>query len=255
VRSFSSLSAEAAYGQLRLLIASAPPDLYASQRTPETQLWMGRVSALIQDTLGSAAKMKLGDYQTKLRSDIFGPAAVSDIMGLLYEALALVELELPADAQGSFIAAGNVFDALVAVTKIFAIAKKDLLIIDPYLDEKILIEFAQLASEGVNIRLLTDSSGVKPTLAPAAAKWKQQFLSKRPLQVRLAAARTLHDRLVLIDRRDVWTLGQSFNALAARAHTSFGKVDEETARLKIVAYDDIWNASKDLIPCGDDGVM
>ena len=164
--------------------------------------------------------MKLGEYQNKLRSNVFGPEAAKDIMGLLYEALAVVELELPADAQGAFIPAGNVFDALVAVTKIFATAKKDLLVVDPYLDEKILIEFAQLAPEGVNVRLLTDSNGVKPTLATAAAKWKQQFLSKRPLQVRLATARTLHDRLVLIDGRDVWTLGQSFNALAARAHTA-----------------------------------
>jgi PLD-like domain len=245
VRQLSKLSAEAAYSQLRALIASAP-DLYSTQRTPDTQKWMGRVSALIQDTLGVSGKLTLSGYQNHLRSDIFGPEAASNIMGLLYEALAVVELELPAKAQGAFIPAGNAFDALSAVAKIFASARKDLLVVDPYLDEKILIEFAQLASEGVNIRLLSDSSGVKPTLATAAAKWKQQFPSTRPIQVRLAAARSLHDRLVLVDGGDVWTVGQSFNKLAARAPTSFGKVDDETARLKVVAYDDIWNASKEI---------
>jgi hypothetical protein len=40
----------------------------------------------------------------------------------------------------------------------------------------------------------------------------------------------------------VWTIGQSFNALAVRAPTSFVRSDPETAALKVRAYgEDIWN--------------
>jgi hypothetical protein len=49
---------------------------------------------------------------------------------------------MPAPFEGAFIPAGNTFDAMTAVTKIFARAKAELLIVDPYLDEKILTEFA-----------------------------------------------------------------------------------------------------------------
>jgi hypothetical protein len=47
----------------------------------------------------------------------------------------------------------------------------------------------------------------------------------------------------MIDRTHVWTLGQSFNALAARAPTSFNKTDADTAALKLTAFEDIWKAA------------
>jgi hypothetical protein len=61
---------------------------------------------------------------------------------LFYRALAALETMMPAPFEGAFIPAGNTFDAMTAVTKIFARAKAELLIVDPYLDEKILTEFA-----------------------------------------------------------------------------------------------------------------
>jgi hypothetical protein len=42
----------------------------------------------------------------------------------------------------------------MAATKIFALARAELLIVDPYLDEKILTEFALLAA-GVKLKLLS----------------------------------------------------------------------------------------------------
>jgi hypothetical protein len=241
----NQLSAEAAYGQTKVLIESAP-DLIDSRTEPEAQQWMGRAAALIEATLGAGGTIRFRTHQQNLKSDIFAPEAANDIMALLYEALAVVELALPAKAQGAFIPAGNALDAFAAVSRIFASAQNDLLIVDPYLDEKILLEFGQLATADVRINLLADAQGAKPTLASAAAKWKQQFASIRPLEVRLAPARSLHDRIILVDGRDVWTVGQSFNALAARAPTSFGRVDRETARLKIDAYGAIWAAATPL---------
>src|SRR6185503_1246181 len=138
MRALSKLTAEAAHGQLKALISSAPADMYHAQRTPEGQQWIGRVAALIKETLDSAGAANLATQRNHLKSDIFAPAAAVDNMGLLYEALAVVELELPASAQGAFIPAGSTFDAMAAVSKIFASAAKDLLVVDPYFDEKIL---------------------------------------------------------------------------------------------------------------------
>jgi hypothetical protein len=57
---------------------------------------------------------------------------------------------------------------------------------------------------------------------------------------------SLHDRLILLDRAVVWSLGQSFNQLAVRSPTSLSKVDPETARMKIDHYDLLWAASTPL---------
>jgi hypothetical protein len=134
------------------------------------------------------------------------------------------------------------------VAKIFALARAELLIVDPYLDEKILTEFASLASARVTLKLLCDAAGYKETLTPALKKWVQQYGAMRPVEVKIAPARTLHDRLVAVDRTLVWTVGQSFNALAARAPTSFVKSDPETTTLKIRAYEEIWNNANFLTP-------
>jgi hypothetical protein len=107
-----------------------------------------------------------------------------------------------------------------------------------------LTEFALLAPAGVTLKLLCDAAGYKETLTVALRKWVQQYGATRPVEVKVASARTLHDRLVAVDRKLVWTVGQSFNALAVRAPTSFVKSDPETRTLKVRAYEDIWNSAK-----------
>jgi hypothetical protein len=135
---------------------------------------------------------------------------------VLHKALAIAELEAPPRAQGAFIAVGNSFDAYSAVAKILGSATKDVLIVDPYMDDTVLTDFAGSAPANVPLRLLTDEATVKQNLAAAATGWKQQF-QNQPLEVRFAPARTLHDRAFLIDGARAWTITQSLKDLAKRA--------------------------------------
>ena len=192
--------------------------------------------------------MEFKHHLNTFQNHLYREASAERIAGLLYRALATVEVEVPASFAGTFIPAGNTFDAMAAVSRMFASTKIELLIVDPHLDEKIFTEFALLAPDGVKLRLLCDAAGYKPTLVPALKKWTQQNGATRPAEVKIAPARTLHDRLVVVDRTLVWSVGQSFNALAVRAPTSFVKTDPETAALKISAYEDIWNNANFLPP-------
>lgn len=63
--------------------------------------------------------------------------------------MAKLELRLPAEAQGAFIPAGGVFDGFQAVLKAMGTAQKDVLIVDPYADDKLISDFVPLAPEGV----------------------------------------------------------------------------------------------------------
>jgi hypothetical protein len=146
-------------------------------------------------------------------------------------------------ALGTFIPVGASFTAVDALTKIFGPATASVLIVDPYADANLLTDFAVLVPEGVRLMVLADKERPKPALLPAAKAWAQQYGQARPLEVRLVRENGIHDRLIIVDDRDVWMVGQSFNALAKRAPSSMARVDPETASMKVRAYRSIWMAA------------
>jgi hypothetical protein len=157
--------------------------------------------------------------------------------------MARAERRAPAGIQGSFIPAGNAFDALAAVARVFTTAKQSLLLVDPYADDKLLSEFVPLADESVGIKVLSDQFYLRPSLKPALAAWKSQHVA-RALEARLTPPRVLHDRLIIVDDTDVWIITQSFNGLAKRSPASVAKFESDSAVLKLQSYRDIWqNAS------------
>ena len=209
---------------------------------PETLKWLGELDAVVTG-------MKRGDhFPLRAATDLLvrtqGASGAEQIRSVLYRALAAAEFAAPASEQGTFIAAGNELDAYAAITKVLASANDALLIVDPYMDGKALTDFMPGAKEGVMLRLLADEAWAKPTLVPAAEKWRTQFRESRPLNIRLAPPRSLHDRLIVVDAVAAWTLTQSLKDFAKRAHGSVLKVDPETARLKISAYADLWEAAR-----------
>jgi hypothetical protein len=160
-------------------------------------------------------------------------------MLVLYKVLASAELASPPGAQGAFIPVGNSFDAYAAVAKVMSSAKHDVFVVDPYMDDTVLIDFGGTLADSVTLRLLTDQATAKPSLAPAAARWKAQY-SSRPLEVRLASPKALHDRAIFIDGMEAWTVTQSLKDLAKRSPAEIVRADE-IASLKIASYEEIWS--------------
>lgn len=237
-----ALTPEVLYAQLGSLVAEMP-DLSSGPITPEMRKWMGRAIVLVEATGQEVISLRVTceHLDGALRSINAQAIAIA-----VYEALAKAELNAPASMQGTFIAAGHTLTAFAAVGKVLATAKNDVLMVDPYSDEKVLTDYAILAPDNVPVRVLADKADHKSSLKPAAERWAKQFGASRPLSVRLAPAKTLHDRLILIDGKTAWTLGQSFNSLAERAHTSLVRMDPESGALKIAAYAGIWNQATPL---------
>jgi hypothetical protein len=237
-----SLTPEALYLQLGSLVAEMP-DLTTGPITPEINKWLGRAAALVELTGDLANALQLKVASQNLSSPIRSINA-QIIAATVHQALAKAELNAPASVQGAFIAAGHTLDAYAAIGKVVGVARTDVLLVDPYADEKAVTEYALLAPDNVTVRLLADAADYKKTLKPAAVRWAQQFgRTRAPLEVRLAPAKTLHDRLIVVDGTTVWVLGQSFNKLAERAHTSLVRMDDEKGGLKIGAYAAIWQAA------------
>ncbi len=236
------LTAEALYLRLGGLIADTP-DLNADP-TGATYRWVAQVLALIE--AGKLADSTSLVYFKIASQNLQGPLRdtnASMILTVAHQALAKAELQAPAELQGAFIAAGHSFDAFAAVGKALGTATADVFIIDPYADAKLLIDYAPLAPDGVSVRVLTDAVYSK-SLKPAAEHWAQQM--KQPLEVRLGAPRSLHDRLILIDGKTAFVLGQSFKDLAKRAHTSLVRMPPDAGKLKIDAYEVMWSSATPL---------
>jgi hypothetical protein len=232
----------ARYHQLGSLVATIPDFTTDAWKSSDGQRWLGRVAALVE-----AERDPMETATLRVASDGLGGVLhhenVQKIIAVLHRALARAERAAPVAAQGAFIPVGASFTAVDALTKIFGPATASVLIVDPYADANLLTDFAVLVPEGVRVMVLADKERPKPALLPAAKAWMQQYGQARPLEVRLAPENGIHDRLIIVDDHDVWTVGQSFNALAKRAPTSMGRVDPETARMKVVAYRSIWMAA------------
>ena len=236
-------SYEMLYHQLGILRAEMPH--WSLLGNPESSKWLGRALAVVDAVPHSLSLTELVGLRAHVAGFTTRPPSdrvANAIATLLDTVIAKVELKLPTQAQGSFIPAGGVFDGFQAVGKAVGAARSDVLMVDPYADDIIIADFAPLVPERVQILVLTDTATCKPSLRPAAERWIAQHPT-RPLQVRLAPARSLHDRLIVKDGAEAWVIGQSFKDLAKRALTSLVRMDPEFASLKIAAHQAIWAAA------------
>lgn len=148
--------------------------------------------------------------------------------------------------RGAFIATRSPFDVFAELAKVVRAARREVLIVDPYVNATALTDIAIAAQEGVHILILGDRAGTKASLAPAASRWQAQYKSARPLEVRLARGKSLHDRLLLIDRTEVWNLSQSIADFAKKSPASIERSGAAIEKEKAVAYLDLWTAATPL---------
>jgi len=231
------------YLRLGRLLESMPTTATSKDlRANEFSLWLGRGYVLVEETLGSAEALKFRVTCDQLFGEFTAQGALISLKQSLYRALAVSEAKAPTAMSGTFVPAGSQFDALAALGKVFREAKSDILIVDPYLDEVVLTDFAPLVPEGVALRLLADVFYVKPSLAPAVARWVGQYAQSRPLEARLTPPKALHDRAVFVDHQTVWTLTQSFRSFAVRSPAVIVRADD-IAPLKLAAYEALWQVA------------
>jgi hypothetical protein len=240
-----TLSPEDLYRRLGRLIEECPAFGGVAPLSIEQLKWLGRAEALIVESNDKIAQAEFAAARASLAYPTMRAAGHQSVMMSLYRALGIAELAAPPAAQGAFIPVGSAFDAYAAVAKIFSSATSDIFVVDPYMDETTLLDFAGAVPDNVALRLLSDSGTVKPALGPAATKWKAQY-PQRMLQVRLAPARALHDRAILIDGKEAWTVTQSLKDLAKRSPAEIVRA-ADIAALKITSYEQIWNTSVVLV--------
>jgi hypothetical protein len=238
------MKAEETYVRLGRLVEEGT-SLGSRPDTTELQRWAGKIYAVLME---SGMGLQAAQISTAMTSfSMFGtPSVLTQVNGLLMQCLAVAEIKAPASAQGAFIATGEAFDAMAAVARVMSQATRRVRIVDPYMDDTALREFAVLVDEGLVVELLSDSFSTKPSFAPALERWHKQYGKARPLEARLSQPRALHDRLIFLDGSVVYNMSQSLAHLAQRSPASLSRLNDETAAMKIAAYEAIWDTAKPL---------
>jgi hypothetical protein len=218
-------------------LADGVPDFETFTSTSRVHhQWLGKVHALIQQFDPSEA-LSVSSSMGFVGIGISRDASLSQIVGILHRVIARLEAEVPQHGGQAF-GPGAVYDFFKSLRDLLASASQTILIVDPYLDEEIFDTYLAAVSRNVAVRLL---SGKKMhDLKPALAKFVSQ--SKMSIEARVSEA--IHDRVVFLDGRSCWVLGQSIKDAAKTKPTYLAPLDHETAKLKMAAYEDIWmNAS------------
>jgi hypothetical protein len=87
----------------------------------------------------------------------------------------------------------------------------------------------------------------RPGLLAAANKWADDDISKsHHVEVRYALQDSLHDRLIILDSKEVWLISQSLKDIAKKSPASVSRAEAELGTLKVQHYDGLWAKSDPL---------
>ena len=237
---------ERIYLELGRLIAEMP-ELASGPITPEVERWLASASALVKSSGSLAEALQLAVACENLRGPLRARNAET-ITNILHRVLAKAELDAAPEIRGSVLLIGENFDSYMALRQLLGTATTDALMVEPDAVGKVLADYAILAPERVTVRLLADEARYKPSLIAGVQRWHRRFGDRRNLMVRLAAANTLHERIILLDGGRAWVLGVPFSDLAKRAHTTLVRMLPEDEARKIAIYAEIWEEAEPLSP-------
>lgn len=224
--------------QLRALLERTPGLENYSSKSREHMIWLAQAHALVSRwnrTEAIALRLESDSLSTPSTREI----TIGRIIGILYRAIADLELQVPSDTEVSF-GAGYVYDFFKALKKVIASAEKSLFIVDPYLDDTVFDHYLNSRQPEVKVRLLLKKNA--ESILPAAQKYREQF--GEVLQIK--KSNLLHDRVVFVDGYVCWLIGQSVKDAAKAKPTYLVPLPPDVVPAKLQNYENIWTSANAL---------
>jgi hypothetical protein len=157
---------------------------------------------------------------------------------LLKALISALRLQLPEEEIKGVYESGDEYAFYRDLSSIIRGAKREVIIVDAYLDEQVFNLYVSKVPNGVPVRMLTNNLG---TNVEAVAR---MYAKNTPLQLRSSAG--IHDRAVFLDQRG-WVIGQSIKDAARKKPTYMIEVQEPVLTASRDAYERIWAAAKAVI--------
>jgi hypothetical protein len=219
------------------LMANNVPDFRLFSITSRRRFeWLGKTHALLQRWKQDEADM------FKLTSGFLGTEITREgnlvqLVGILHRALADLQLKTSSKPDQVF-GPGAVYDFFKALKDVLSTATQTVMVVDPYLDDQVFDTYISGIAASVDVKLLTTKTG--DLFKPALDRYQLQH----PQSVKARKTKAIHDRVVMIDGRSCWVLGQSINNAAKSKPTYIAPLSVDTAGDKIRIYQGIWDESE-----------
>jgi hypothetical protein len=217
-------------------VAENVPDfkVYSPSSRPHLE-WLGKTYALLcrWDQLEVISFKTAADF---LPLEVTRDMNVATMLGVLHRAIADLELQIPALVPQAF-GPGAVYDFHKTLRDLLASATTSLFIVDPYLDDQVFDAYLSTVSQQVQVRLLAHE------YATSLKSSVQKFVAQKSMAVEVRGSRAIHDRVVFIDDRTCWVLGQSIKDAAKTKPTYLAPLASDAAQLKKADYEKIWIAA------------
>ncbi len=133
---------------------------------------------------------------------------------------------------------GNFYEAKRMVIKIMKSAKKSIVIIDTYLDDTI-FDYIDLIEVEIDIKLV---------ISQVKKLFKELFSDLKNIRKNICAKQSevFHDRFIIIDEKEIWSLGTSINYIGKKAFQINKIIDKKIFDEVIKDYNLSWQNGKDL---------
>ena len=180
--------------QLQSLLETAPDFTAYSPSSTEHNVWLAKGHALV-NRWKSIEAISFASAFDLMHLSNFRDGNIAKIFGLIYRAIADLELDAPMLAGQAF-ALGEVYDFFKALSAVVGSATKSVFIIDPYFDDQIFDSYISELPTGVSMRLLTGTKHQVPAkLKPAVVIYNQQHGQIAEVKI----SDETHDRVLFID--------------------------------------------------------
>ena len=136
--------------------------------------------------------------------------------------------------------AGAVFDYFEGIRELLSGATSDVFFVDPHIDGVFVNRYLPQIPAGITVRLLT-TSGRATAVRQALDLYEQQH--GMAAQLRAVPNQRIHERHLVIDRRDVYLSGASFKDGAALAAASIVQITDIAPDL-IRAHETTWSSAR-----------
>jgi hypothetical protein len=145
-------------------------------------------------------------------------------------------LPMPMEPNQVYLPAGSQHDAYVELRKIVQLAKQDMLIVDPYVDET-LWELLTNVHPTLNLRILTEQ--MKKDFRLEARKFSAQH--GNAIEVRTTSK--YHDRFIVEDGQRCWHIGASIKDAGNKAFAFSELLGPELVKCVIADVENQWCAA------------
>ena len=138
------------------------------------------------------------------------------------EILNAIESKNTTIKQGVFFE-GQFFDAYIFISDILKQAKKSIVLIDNYIDEKTLLHLASKTNKDLNINIITKS--LTKELKLIIEKFNKQYKNLKVFEYSKS-----HDRFLIIDEKIIYHIGASLKDLGNKWF-AFSKLEDDNLEL------------------------